>query len=85
MCLSAVQFKSAWPTSEVGQDAIVEGRLYTVFGYDSRLAEFWKRWGFKDYVGRKMFVFNEALSWQDRVYGKQTNTAGQYVTGVSEP
>lgn len=43
MCLSAVHLKSRWPVSEVGQDNLVEGRLYTVFGYDRRLPTFWKR------------------------------------------
>jgi len=39
MVISAIMVKSKWPEAG-GVDNLIDGRLYTIFGYDHRLKSF---------------------------------------------
>jgi hypothetical protein len=59
MILSSVKESYNWPDFDTREE-FIEGRIYTIFGYDRRLPSFWKQLGFKDYVGRRIYEFQEA-------------------------
>jgi hypothetical protein len=80
MVLSASTARGGrWP--EIGgADNIIDGRVYTVFGYDHRLEEFWEKLGREPFLGRKIFVFSEGLSWEAKTRAKDTSS-GMWIVG----
>lgn len=53
-------------------DDYVKSRVFTHFGYTADLPHYWKRLGFGDIVGQKVFLLNEGLSWETQLYNKRT-------------
>jgi len=83
MCLQAVVLSGALPWHDDVRDAM-EGRVYTIFGYDSRLPFFWRRLGFRPYIGRDIFLYTEGTSFQSRKAGLPPPRP-QFVKGEAEP
>jgi hypothetical protein len=63
MILGCVGVKRKWPGREVlSRQQLIEGRVYSVMGYDSRLPQFWKRLNLGlPLCGRKIYVFGESI------------------------
>jgi hypothetical protein len=61
MILSASKLSWNWPNFDE-RDDFIDGRLYSILGFDHRLPDFWKRLRRKPYEGRRLYEFIEATS-----------------------
>lgn len=64
---------------------LVDGRIYSIFGYDCRLPEFGHSLGLLPFDGRRMFVLADHLSWEDRAEYVRKGLPGVWMVGVSDP
>jgi hypothetical protein len=85
MMLSASKQSWNWPDFD-NRDDFIDGRLYSIFGFDHRLHNFWKKLRRRPYVGRKIFEFSEAVSWSNRPESKgKDKPIGGFTIGVLFP
>jgi hypothetical protein len=85
MILSCCKESWNWPQFDTREE-FIEGRVYSIFGFDHRLPTFWNKMGFQDYVGRRIYEFSEATSWDKSVRKESIEKPiGGWAIGIQYP
>jgi hypothetical protein len=85
MIRGCIGVKNKWPEN-LSKTEILEARVYSIFGYDSRINKFWKQLKLRfPFEGRKIFVFGESIPWMVRNKNESLAAQGGMFTAIKDP